>query len=157
MSTRLSRELRDCVKQNGLYDGGAVKLCPKEGDPRSWKGYIKGPEGTPYEGGVFELDFSIPHDYPLVPVEVRFVTKLFHPNVRFDNGEICLDILKASWSPAWTIPSVCQAIRMLLSHPAEDSPLNCDAGNLLRANDHRGFNNMAKMYTVDYAHGRDNF
>ena len=64
-------------------------------------------------------------------------------------GEICLDILKEAWTPAWTLLSTCQAIVALLGHPAEDSPLNCDAGNLLRAGDHRGYNAMARMYVLD--------
>ena len=34
---------------------------------------------------------------------------------------------------------------------APDSPLNCDAGNLLRGGDVRGFNSMARMYTLEYA------
>lgn len=32
-----------------------------------------------------------------------------------------------------------------------DSPLNCDAGNLIRMEDMRGFNSLAKMYTLEYA------
>src|SRR5262249_50431857 len=43
-------------------------------------------------------------------------------------GEICLDILKDAWTPIWTLESACRAIIALLSHPAADSPLNCDAG-----------------------------
>jgi len=35
--------------------------------------------------------------------------------------------------------------------PNADSPLNCDAGNLIRNGDVRGFHNMARMYTVDHA------
>jgi peroxin-4 len=66
-------------------------------------------------------------------------------------GEICLDILKNAWSPAWTLQSVCRAILSLLAHAAPDSPLNCDAGNLLRAGDVVGYNSMAHCYTVEYA------
>ena len=66
-------------------------------------------------------------------------------------GEICLDILKNAWSPAWTLQSVCQAIVALMSDSAPDSPLNCDAGNLLRAGDQRGYNSLARMYTLEYA------
>ena len=66
-------------------------------------------------------------------------------------GEVCLDILKTAWSPAWTLYSVCQAITVLLSNGASDSPLNCDAGNLLRANDTRGYNSVARMYTLEHA------
>ena len=55
--------------------------------------------------------------------------------------EICL----------WTLHSLCQAVLALLSSPEADSPLNCDAGNLLRFGDLRGYNSLARMYTVEYA------
>jgi peroxin-4 len=38
-----------------------------------------------------------------------------------------------------------------LNHPEASSPLNCDAGNLIRAGDERGFKSMSKMYTKLYA------
>ena len=66
-------------------------------------------------------------------------------------GEICLDILKKEWSPAWSIQSACRAIMALLSEPAADSPLNCDAGNMIRANDDRAFRSVAKMYCIEFA------
>ena len=65
----------------------------------------QGPSDTPYSGGVFTIAFRIPSQYPLVPPEVRFATPFFHPNVHFKSGEICLDILKTAWSPAWTLQS----------------------------------------------------
>ena len=50
----------------------------------------------------------------------------------------------------WTLQSACRAIISLLSDPAADSPLNCDAGNMIRANDLRAFNSTAKMISIEY-------
>ena len=44
-----------------------------------------------------------------------------------------------------------QAVLALMSDAAPDSPLNCDAGNLLRACDTRGYNSLARMYTLEHA------
>jgi peroxin-4 len=61
-------------------------------------------------------------------------------------GEICLDILKNHWTPAWSLSLACQALLVLLSNPEPSSPLNCDAGNLLRCKDFRGFSSLSKIF-----------
>nr|TKS09569.1 ubiquitin-conjugating enzyme family protein [Populus alba] len=142
---RLLKEYKE-VQREKVADPDIQLVCD-DSNIFKWTALVKGPSETPFEGGVFQLAFSVPEQYPLQPPQVRFLTKIFHPNVHFKTGEICLDILKNAWSPAWTLQSVCRAIIALMAHPEPDSPLNCDSGNLLRSGDVRGYQSMARMYT----------
>lgn len=45
------------------------------------RGSFPGPPGTPYEGGTYAIDIRIPTDYPFRPPKMKFVTKVWHPNV----------------------------------------------------------------------------
>ncbi|OEL36395.1 Protein PEROXIN-4, partial [Dichanthelium oligosanthes] len=124
---RLFKELKEVQREKSADPD--IQLICDDSNIFKWTALIKGPSETPYEGGVFQLAFAIPEQYPLLPPQVRFLTKIFHPNVHFKTGEICLDILKNAWSPAWTLQSVCRAIIALMAHPEPDSPLNCDSGS----------------------------
>ena len=42
--------------------------------------HYRGPEGTPFEGGVFTTRLVFPPDYPLSPPKMRFTCEMFHPN-----------------------------------------------------------------------------
>lgn len=161
---RLSKELKD-VQASPEPD---IKLEPYEpakhdmsrlrqtttsvpsssGDLFTWVATIDGPPDTAYEGGRYCVLLKVPKDYPMSPPNATFLTHVFHPNVNFATGEICLDILKNRWSPAWTLSSVCRAVSSLLATPEADSPLNCDAGNLVRAGDLVGFRSMVRMYAI---------
>lgn len=146
--TRLNKELQSYQKQTNKN----VQLFLKDKDNVfHWQAKIKGPPDTPYEEGEFLINIKISNDYPVSAPECKFITKIFHPNIEFNTGEICFELLKDKWSPQWTLESVCMAILNLLSNPNADSPLNCDCGNLIRHHDFMGYNSLAKMYTIEYA------
>lgn len=141
--SRLSRELASKSEE--------FRLQIVNDDLLHWRGIISGPEDTPFQGGKFHIDIRVPQTYPYSAPKVVFLTKIFHPNVHFKTGEICLDILKTDWSPAWTLESLCRAISALMATPNPDSPLNCDAGNMLRAGDDRAYQSLAQCYTIEEA------
>ncbi len=53
-----------------------------EDDLLYWEALIQGPEGTPFEGGVFPAELKFPKDYPLAPPSMRFLGEVWHPNGR---------------------------------------------------------------------------
>lgn len=51
-----------------------------EDDLLNWEALIQGPEGTPFEGGVFPAELKFPNDYPLSPPTMKFLGEIWHPN-----------------------------------------------------------------------------
>lgn len=149
-ASRLQRELKESKRTN-VSPGADIVL---DADPENifkWTAVIAGPPETPFAGARFRITLRVASDYPMVAPTASFDTKIFHPNVNWRTGEICLDILKERWSPAWTIMSLCRGIQALMADPFAESPLNCDAGNLVRAGDTRGYEELARHYAVEYA------
>ncbi|KAK9999809.1 hypothetical protein SO802_019412 [Lithocarpus litseifolius] len=96
---------------------------PKGDNLYHWVATIIGPQGTPYEGGIYFLDITFPSDYPFKPPKVVFKTRIYHCNVD-TAGNLIIDILNDSWSPALTITKVLLAIRSIFTNPdPSDKPL----------------------------------
>lgn len=55
-----------------------------EDDMFLWEALIQGPEGTPFEGGVFAAELKFPKDYPLSPPSMRFLGNMWHPNSKIE-------------------------------------------------------------------------
>jgi ubiquitin-conjugating enzyme E2 D/E len=142
---RLKKELDDMQKD----DTPNLSAGPINNNLFEWEAVILGPVGTPYEGGVFNLNISIPSNYPFKPPIVIFKTKIYHPNIN-NTGNICLDILKNQWSPALTISKILLSICSLLSDPNPNDPLVPEIANILKENPELYFS-AAKEWTSIYA------
>lgn len=78
---------------------------------------------------------------------MTFVTPIVHPNIALDTGEICLDLLKDAWTPAYSVLETVRAVRDgLLAYPEVDSPLNVDAAALLRSGDVVGTRRLVELW-----------
>lgn len=99
-----------------------------------WNAVIIGPSDTPFEDGTFKLRMTFDEQYPNKPPTVKFLSKMFHPNV-YASGDLCLDILQNRWSPTYDVASILTSVQSLLNDPNISSPANVEAANLYK--DHR--------------------
>ncbi|KAG7562706.1 hypothetical protein FFLO_01866 [Filobasidium floriforme] len=140
---RLAKEYKDLSKEpleESMFVAGPIS----EDDFYEWEALVVGPEGTPYEGGVFCAKLSFPKDYPLNPFKMVFDPPVYHPNV-YSNGEVCISILhtpgddplhyeKASerWSPVQGVRSVLMSVLSMLAEPNVESGANIECCKVFR-------------------------
>ncbi|KAJ3156462.1 ubiquitin-conjugating enzyme E2 S [Geranomyces variabilis] len=142
---RLSKELASLL--NSPPEGIKVLINPDRiSDVQAW---IQGPEGTPYENGCFRVRLSLGADFPNVPPQGHFLTKIFHPNVS-RTGEICVNVLKKEWKKEYGIGHILLTIKCLLIDPNPESALNEEAGRLL-LEDYAEYAKHARLMTTVHA------
>ena len=122
----LSQEIKSL--QETPVEGSVTKLI-NESNLFEWEVAIFGPPDTLYTGGYFKAHMKFPNDYPYSPPSVKFITKMFHPNV-YHNGNVCISILhppvhdpksgerlEERWNPTQSIRTVLLSIVSLLNEP----------------------------------------
>ena len=72
---------------------------------------------------MYHLRVRFPADYPFKPPKIQFETKVYHPNIKTDTGEICNDVLVSNWSPTLNVRYVYTTLHELLKSPNVDHPL----------------------------------
>lgn len=90
MSTTAQRKLlQDLQKLKKSQDDG-VDAVPDDDNLLLWQAVIYGPLDTIWEGGIFRLTLHFAEEYPNMPPQLQFSSRLFHPNIYAD-GKICID------------------------------------------------------------------
>lgn len=145
LTTRIIKETEKLQREN--QEG--IEARPSPENPRYFHVKMRGPPQSSYEGGVFNLELFLPEEYPMVPPKVRFLTRIYHPNVD-KLGRICLDIIKDKWSPALQIIKVLLSIQLLMASPNPDDPLDNEVAESWKR-DEAAAMRTAKEWTRKYA------
>ncbi|KAK1287436.1 Constitutive photomorphogenesis protein 10 [Acorus calamus] len=103
---------------------------PKGDNLYQWVSTIMGPQGSPYEGGVFLLRFQF--------------QLIIHSNLP------SLGILKDGWSPALTIAKVLLAVRSVLINPDTSCPVVSSIARLYLT-DKAKHDEIAAQWTLRFA------
>ena len=127
-----------------------VTILTDENNPLKWEILIAGPKGTPYEGGTFRLSCVFPENYPFKAPSIKFDSKIYHPNVNKDTGEICQDIYEKDWVPTKKVSGVVQLIISMMIVPNVDSPIEASIAEEYR-NNKAQYNKNAQEWTQKYA------
>ena len=146
------RQKRILHDLRGLHNDASegITARPLDSSYYHWQASITGPVGSPYEGGLFYLYLKVPFSYPFDPPEVRFLTRIFHPNVS-RHGDIGIDsIQQHNWVSGLTIPKVLISIQSLLTDPFTDVCMEPDIGQLYRQNKPM-FEAVARQWSWKYA------
>ena len=113
---RLMRELKE-LQTNPEED--FVAGPGNDGDIFIWHFILKGPEDSPFAGGLYHGKILFPPEYPMKPPDVIFLT----PNGRFEtNKKICLSNTSyhpETWQPSWSARVILTAIRAFFTAPPE--------------------------------------
>ncbi|KAK0657226.1 ubiquitin-conjugating enzyme/RWD-like protein [Cercophora newfieldiana] len=147
---RLLKELDQWNNVESKEEKGIERLGPVNDELLSWEAVINGRGvGGGYDDGRWLLRITIPTTYPLQPPQMVFATPIVHPNVALQTGEICLDLLKDAWTPAYSVLECVRAVRTLLSYPEVDSPLNVDVASLIRDGDVVGARKLVELWVEE--------
>lgn len=133
---------------------------PVNGDFKNWQVVIPGPIDTPFEGGKFKVNISFPEDYPDSPPYCKFETKIFHPNINFNTGSICVNFLKKpvngirddkhTWTNKTHVSIIIVSLYMLLKKPEQGDPLNSNAAYLYNEDTPR-YEQLVRNFTKKFA------
>uniref|UniRef100_A0AAF5PKY3 Ubiquitin-conjugating enzyme family protein n=2 Tax=Wuchereria bancrofti TaxID=6293 RepID=A0AAF5PKY3_WUCBA len=117
---RIAKELASMPNSLPLNASNSIFVCMDEGRCDIVKVLISGPDGTPYQNGLFEFDVFFPTSYPFSPPRCAFLTTgegnvRFNPNL-YNDGKICLSIL-GTWEgrPEEKWNAHCSLLQVLIS------------------------------------------
>ena len=128
---RLARDFKRLVEDPPEGISGA----PVGNNIMRWNALICGPEETPFAEGTFKLTLEFSEEYPNKLPVVKFLSKMFHPNVFEVDGKVCLsNIFQVDNNSIYDVSAILVSVQALLNQPNLNRSANSLANKLFRKN-----------------------
>ena len=131
---------------------------PKDDNIFEWKGYLIGPDDTPYKGGIFNFKISFPNNFPKKAPMIYFLNPIYHVNVKYIKGKfleeeplgyVSFSIL-VWWNGKLSIKEVLTKLYTIFYLNNPDSPYGIDRAEEFRKNRNL-FDKKVEYFTKKYA------
>uniref|UniRef100_A0A7S3JE16 E2 ubiquitin-conjugating enzyme n=1 Tax=Euplotes harpa TaxID=151035 RepID=A0A7S3JE16_9SPIT len=146
-SARINKELKD-LTDNPME--GVFIETKNEDDVSIWYATIDGPKDSPFENGKFKVEIDFTDNYPFKSPKVHFVTKIYHPNIKSDTGEICTAAIEKQWVPTLNAQFVIESVINLMAEPRPEDPLEQEIADQFMK-DYDGYVESAQKHTAEFA------
>ena len=137
----------DIIRDDPIYNNFLI-THPTKDDVSTWIVSIFGPNGTCYEGGLFNLRITFYGDYPILPPIVAFDTKIYHPCVSLD-GSVSLGLI-INWTPGVGVSQILLTVQAMLYDPLMEDPLRPKLLEQYKS-DREAYMSVAHKWTLKYA------
>jgi ubiquitin-protein ligase len=78
---------------------------------------------------VHKVRFVLGRLYPYAGgLDVVWLTPIFHPNIRSEDGKVCIQLLN-NWAESQTLVALVKGLKSLLDNPNPKDPLNKEAAD----------------------------
>jgi ubiquitin-protein ligase len=111
-SVRLFAELRVAAK--AAED--EIRVFPANETIERWVVFVRGPDGSVYDGLWWALALTFPALYPMLPPVLRFASVPYHPNVARE-GRVFFSGVELGYTATAKIADILGALRHLLEEP----------------------------------------
>ena len=144
------------ISNNPIRNIGVNIEFPRDYNIYEWRGFLIGPDDTPYKGGIFYFKILFPRTYPQRGPEIIFLTPIYQVNVNHIDqpggslGHFAVSFLNL-WNPKYTIREILIKLYtavFYLGNP--DSPFGPERGKEMIYNPQL-FEKKVKYFTKKYA------
>ena len=153
---RLTQEFKLCAQDEDLVQIGCI-FGLENNNIYAWRITMIGPMNSPYEGGFFKIGAWFSPDYPCRGPFFKFLTKIYHLNVDFQSGCICINRINEWYVtghvrnyPFYTVKQALFDIFCLFYYQGIESAFDDQMAKTYQ-NNREKFNEEARKWTKEFA------